>query len=119
MAKIRVQNFGPLKDNNTWIEINKVTLLIGNQGTGKSTVAKLISSFLWMEKSLNRGDHTIKYFERKSKFKNVILAYHRIHNYLKPDTHIEFNGDSYNFLFADGKLRIIQNNPSSELPQIM
>lgn len=119
MAKIRVENFGPLKDNNTWIEISKVTLLIGNQGTGKSSIAKLISSFLWMEKSLNRGDHTLKYFERKSKFKNSILAYHRIHNYLKSDTRIEFIGDSYSFLFEDGKLHIIQNNPSSELPQIM
>ena len=54
MSRIRVQNFGPLKNNTQWIELGKVTLLIGNQGSGKSTVAKLISTFKWMEKALNR-----------------------------------------------------------------
>ena len=56
MSKIRIKNFGPIKEgfqeNNGWIDIKKVTLFIGNQGSGKSTVAKLISTFTWLEKSL-------------------------------------------------------------------
>ena len=121
MSKIRVQNFGPLKDNDNWIDIDKVTLLIGNQGSGKSTVAKLISTFLWIEKALNRGDYTIKNIERKSKFKNTFLSYNRIHNYLMPDTRIEYIGDSYNFTFEEGNLHITRtkNNTTFELPQIM
>ncbi len=121
MSKIRVQNFGPLKDNDNWIDIDKVTLLIGNQGSGKSTVAKLISTFLWIEKALNRGDYTIKNIERKSKFKNTFLSYNRIHNYLMSDTRIEYIGDSYNFTFEEGNLHITRtkNNTTFELPQIM
>lgn len=119
MPKIRIQNFGPLKNNTQWIEVEKVTLLIGNQGSGKSTVAKLISTFTWIEKALNRGDYTIKSLERKSKFKNTFLTYHRIENYLKPETRIEYIGDSYKFLFADGSLHITKTKAASELPQIM
>ena len=32
--------------------IDKYTVLIGGQGTGKSTVAKLFSLFTWLEKAL-------------------------------------------------------------------
>ena len=53
MAKIKIQNFGSLKDNNSWIDLGKVTIFIGNQGSGKSTIAKLISTFTWVEKALN------------------------------------------------------------------
>ena len=105
MSKIRVQNFGPIKKNEQWIEVGKVTFLIGNQGSGKSTIAKLVSTFAWIEKSLTRGDHEVKFFERKSKFKNTYLAYHRIQNYITPDTDIEYIGDSYAFRFRDNMLR--------------
>lgn len=59
MARIRIKNFGPIKegcsDNDGWIEIRKVSVFIGNQGGGKSCIAKLISTFTWMEKVLVRG----------------------------------------------------------------
>jgi ABC-type glutathione transport system ATPase component len=49
MSKIKIKNFGPIQEgyneNNGWIDISKVTVFIGNQGSGKSTVAKLISTF--------------------------------------------------------------------------
>ncbi len=119
MVRIRVRNFGPIKDNNEWIEIGKVTLLIGSQGAGKSSIAKLMSTFLWMEKSLNRGDHSMKYFERKSRFKNQFLTYHRIENYLKDNTEIEYEGDSYSFHYKDKNLQVTQRRNADSLPQIM
>jgi predicted ATPase len=60
MSKIRVKNFGPIKEgfneNDGFLDIKKVTVFIGNQGSGKSTVAKLISTCKWLEKAINRGD---------------------------------------------------------------
>lgn len=121
MPRIRVNNFGPIKKNEQWIEVGKVTLLIGNQGSGKSTIAKLISTFAWMEKSLIRGDHDVKFFERKSKFKNTFLAYHRIQSYIKPNTDIEYDGESYKFHFCENALSIRSSlqSKSAGLPQIM
>jgi len=39
--KLIIKNFGPLKSID--IAIKKVNILIGNQGTGKSTIAKVLS----------------------------------------------------------------------------
>lgn len=118
MARIRVENFGPIGSNKEWIEINKVLLLIGNQGSGKSTLVKLISTFLWIEKVLNRGDYSKKYFERKSKI-NQYLEYHRIKNYLKENTIIDYVGDTYNFHYEDGELLIRKIGTGENMPQIM
>ena len=49
MSNITIRNFGAIKEQSAPIEIKKVTFFIGNQGSGKSTVAKLISIFSWIE----------------------------------------------------------------------
>lgn len=127
MSKIRIKNFGPIKDgfkaNDGWIDIKKVTLFIGNQGSGKSTIAKLISTFTWIEKALTRGDFDNKWFSRKSKLKNQFLNYHRIENYLNPNelkSEIEYLGDAYHIKFESEILVITSLNESTyPLPQIM
>lgn len=126
MNKIRVKNFGPIREgyqsDDGWMDIKKVTLFIGNQGSGKSVVAKLISTFTWMEKALTRGDYDKRYFERKNKLKNQYLTYHRLENYFpKPDNAvIDYRGESYNMLYENGNLTITDaNNGSYSLPQIM
>ena len=43
MQKIVIKNFGPIKDAE--IEITPLLVLIGEQATGKSTIAKLIYFF--------------------------------------------------------------------------
>lgn len=49
MSRIKIKNFGPIKATTSatdgWIDISKVTVFTGNQGSGKSTVAKLVSTF--------------------------------------------------------------------------
>jgi len=128
MSKIRVKNFGPIKEglleNDGWIDIKKVTVFIGNQGAGKSTIAKLISTFSWIEKALVRGDYDNKWFERKNKLKNHFLTYHRLENYFKSgienETVIEYQGDRYTIVFKNHFLHIEETESDSyALPQIM
>lgn len=126
MNKIKIKNFGPIREgyqsDDGWMDIKKVTLFIGNQGSGKSVVAKLISTFTWIEKALTRGDYDKRYFERKNKLKNQYLTYHRLENYFpKPDNAvIDYRGESYNMLYENGNLTITDaNNGSYSLPQIM
>ena len=128
MSRIKIRNFGPIKagyqDNDGWLELKKVTVFIGNQGSGKSTVAKLISTFTWIEKALVRGDYNKKWFERKNRLKNQYLNYHRLENYLKfngeDNAVIEYEGDAYSIKYQDGSL-IINEVPDKTyvLPQIM
>lgn len=117
-------NFGPIKrgniENDGWVDISKVTVFIGNQGSGKSTLAKLISTFAWMEKALVRGDFKIRELERKNKLKSVFLPYHRIQNYLREDTIIEYRGDAYNIIYRHDFLHIEELlKQQYSLPQIM
>lgn len=106
--------------HNAPIEIKKVTFFIGNQGSGKSTVAKLIATFMWIEKALVRGDYDRKWFERKNRFKNTFLPYHRIENYLKEDTFIQYEGEAYIITYENESLKLEEKkNNNYSLPQIM
>ncbi len=139
MAKIRVKNFGPIKkgylENDGWIDINKVTLFIGTQGTGKSTLAKLISTFTWIEKSLVRGDYELEYFKNIGQFYER-LYFHNIQSYLqgfhpeqldifgekllKKASQIDYRGDSIN-ISIDGEHVKIEKSKKQKyhLPQIV
>jgi energy-coupling factor transporter ATP-binding protein EcfA2 len=125
MSKIRIKNFGPVKegyqDNEGWLDVKKVTLFIGNQGSGKSTVAKLISTFTWIEKVLVRGDYEQKWFESNGKIKKSYFPYHRIENY-DPENlaEIEYYGDAYHFKYEKGNFVVEKiENENFPLPQIM
>lgn len=108
MSRIKISKFGPIKDgyteNEGWLDINKVTVFIGNQGSGKSTVAKAISTFTWIEKALVRGDFKAKNFGIKRLKEN--LAYQNIDGYLKPETSIEYEGDAYRIAYIHGKTQV-------------
>lgn len=88
------------------MELRKVTAFCGSQGVGKSTIAKLISVFLWIEKSLMRGDFLPKEFENYDRFRKKYCAFHNIHRYFKVSTYIRFQGDKYTFEYQGGHLHI-------------
>lgn len=128
MSRIRIKYFGSIKEGNPandgWIDVKKVTVFIGNQGSGKSTIAKLISTFTWIEKALVRGDYNKKWFERKNKLRNQYLNYHRIENYFKTNgtdkAIIEYQGDAFSIKYENGSLTIQETSHSAySLPQIM
>ncbi|EKB57362.1 AAA family ATPase [Bergeyella zoohelcum] len=128
MSRIKIKNFGPikegLKDNDGWVDIEKTTIFIGNQGSGKSTIAKLISTFTWMEKAYYRGDYDNKWFSRKNKLKNQFLNYHRLENYLiekngKTISEIEYEGDACRITFKNDILNIEKLDKKYALPQVM
>lgn len=81
--ELYIENFGPIKEGK--IETKKVTVLIGNQGSGKSTVAKLLATFCWMEKDAYRRDNFICNATKfHDSFRNF-LEYHCIDTYLKDE----------------------------------
>ncbi len=104
MSRIKVKNFGPIKEgyleNDGWIDIEKVTVFIGNQGSGKSTIAKLISTLMWIEKSLVNGKLKDSSSSVAYSFMQQ-LKYQKIDNYSKADNLIQegseiiYDGDVY------------------------
>ncbi|MEI6435655.1 MAG: ATP-binding protein [Bacteroidota bacterium] len=124
MSKIRIKNFGPIKEgyleNDGWIDIKKVTVFIGNQGSGKSTVAKVFSSLTWLEKALNRGD--VEKGQLSQAFFYDIFNYQRIRNYFEEDSEIEYQGDFANIKYnkkAKWTLNNINGTHKLQVPKIM
>ena len=97
MSKIRIKNFGPIKEgfdsDDGFMDIKKVTVFIGDQGSGKSTVAKLISILTWMEKARNRGERIMQNinFDRFIQLCN----YQGISNYIMSGTEVEYIGNAF------------------------
>lgn len=99
IVHLTVHQFGPITDAE--VEFDKYTVLIGEQGSGKSTIAKLYSMFTWMEKGLARGIISKNYITMHPRFKKTYCAYHRIETYFKEDTIIRFSGLHYNFSYVN------------------
>lgn len=112
MSRIKIKNFGPIKagyeENDGWIDIKKITLFIGNQGSGKSTVAKLISTLTWIEKALVRGDFKEKDITVYNRFIKH-CSYQNIQNYFKDNTSIEYHGKAYFIIYELGNVLVKKN----------
>lgn len=117
LSKLRVKSFGPIRNDNN-IEINKLTIFIGDQGTGKSTLAKLVSTFLWIEKSLVRGNINQSWLKQRS-FKDTFLSYHRLDSYLSKDSILEYDGDAYLLKVDNNRVFAEKKDAIYNLPQIM
>jgi predicted ATPase len=123
MPRLKIQNFGPIKTGYTqgdgFFDIPKVTVFIGSQGSGKSTIAKLISTFMWMEKVLVRGNYTKDIFTVDD-FRDERLPYHRLEGYLRPDTELEYVGEAYTISFKNNEINIQEHKDSDySLPHII
>ncbi len=116
--RIIVRSFGPVKDID--VTFRKVTLFVGDQGTGKSCMAKLFSMFKWTEKVLSQKKYKLSYFEQYNRFKTKLCAYHRIDSFIRPDTYIRFEGPLYDFVYEDGTFHVYDKAMETDgLPKIM
>lgn len=106
--RLIVKSFGPVKDLD--IIFKKVTLFIGDQGTGKSCVAKLFSMFKWIEKVLSQKKYKLSYFEQYNRFKTKLCAYHRIESFINENSYIKFEGNLYVFLYENGNFSVTEKN---------
>ena len=111
--RLVVKSFGPVRDLD--ITFKKVTLFIGDQGTGKSCVAKLFSMFKWLEKVLIQKKYKRNYFEQYNRFLTKLCPYHRIESFIRPDSYLRFESNLYDFVYSDGFFRIHDKNEDAGL----
>lgn len=125
MPRIKIKNFGPIISGcgaaDGFLDIARVTAFIGSQGTGKSTITKLISVMTWLEKSLVRGELQEKEITSYNRFVKKYCAYQNIHNYFAAGSEIVYQGRAYILAYVNGKFsaRRMPKNGGYLLPKIM
>ena len=111
MKRLVVRNVGPIQSLD--INLNKVNVFIGPQGSGKSTIAKIVSFCSWMEKvndattravadglikRLGSFHHMTEYFTDKSSIyyigDNIAFCYNWKEDYTLPSRFVESNPQS-------------------------
>ncbi|WP_288424057.1 AAA family ATPase [uncultured Spirosoma sp.] len=102
MAKLTVKNVGPIQEAE--LDVKKHTVFIGPQGTGKSTLAKLIA--IGSDSKLGNP--------RKQNFNSLIKKY-GLEQYIDiQNTHITFENSNFKFLYK-GDLDLILTDIGQEI----
>lgn len=125
MERLKIRNFGPVlsgfsESPDGYFDINNVSIFIGNQGTGKSTVAKIYSTFAWLEKVLvqNRYEKADFAFEE---FQDLCENQRIPKSYFTDETELGYKGSAYEFCVNGTKFNIHPNLKNSNYicPKIM
>lgn len=114
---LRIRNFGPIID----IELDDIvplTILIGESGSGKSTIMKVLSMFRWIYKRV-----VLRSYVRQAKIKKTgigiqmktLLKTSQLDEYIKSGTEITYRRGNYSIIYSNGKLNAQADIPSSEL----
>lgn len=101
MDCIKIHNFGPVKDVD--IELSKLMVFIGPQGSGKSTIAKLLtvlSDVYWWIK-VCENDNPLEEFRRIGI--ESCLQSDTIINYWRDEVHITFDKGGFSLSVKDVK----------------
>lgn len=95
--RLKIHNIGPVNDID--ILLNRVNVFIGPQSIGKSTIAKIITYCMWVEKDAIRNQ-SVEQVDN-SYIQDHLFEYHKLESYLSEDSSFMFEGDflklSYNF----------------------
>ena len=126
-VRLKVNNFGPIKggynQDDGFMTIPKVTLFCGPQGSGKSTVTKLISSLMWLEKAAfvaawSRPELLIK----STAILKGLTSWHNLETYFQANTEIEYVGEGIKLQYKNGNLSLCPTfveDRSYQKPKIM
>lgn len=109
MERIRIKHFGPIGEGlqdtaQEYLNIDKLTVFVGEQGTGKSTVAKLYATFAWIEKSIVQNKFSCGQFDA-STFSSL-LGFYRMEGYLRDATEIDYIGDGISLSYRNSVLQV-------------
>lgn len=105
MKQLIIKNVGPIDSIN--IELNRFNILIGPQSSGKSTIAKILSSCEWIEKEVatTRDESVVS---DGKEFVTLIESFHKIEDYFdSPEpSYVLFDTDFITIEYKEQKLNI-------------
>lgn len=106
MKRLAIHNIGPIRDVD--IELNRFNFFVGPQSSGKSTVAKILSTCSWIEKEVatTLNEYAIPDADA---FRRLIEVFHKMEGYFKVSSVIDYDTDVIRVHF-DNDANVLQVN---------
>ena len=103
MAYLLIEDVGPITKR-TKINLRRFNVFIGPQSSGKSTIAKILSTCTWLEKE---SIVTLsKDIVPNNDFKTMLEDYHRMHGYIHESSVIEYDSPYIHMEYNKGDFSI-------------
>lgn len=90
MRHLVIRNIGPIKEAE--IELKRFNFIIGSQSSGKSTIAKILSTCSWIEKEVSTTINDKAIAEGES-FVTLMEDFHKMIDYFDENSEIDFDTD--------------------------
>lgn len=109
MKHLIIRNIGPIEE--VELELKRFNFLIGPQSSGKSTIAKILSTCEWIEKEVEttRNEQAIG---NGDSFRVLIEGFHKMENYFDKDkeSYVKYNTDFIEIEYNHKELSIHLNH---------
>lgn len=109
MKHLIIRNIGPIKEAE--LELKRFNFLIGPQSSGKSTVAKILSTCEWIEKEVEttRNEQAIG---NGDSFRNLVEGFHKMESYFDKDkeSYVQYKTDFIEIEYSHRDLSIRLNH---------
>ena len=93
MTTIQIQHIGALTDTGE-VFVKRVTLILGPQGVGKSTLMKILCYCRWVEKVIMKDPKTLLQYRTEDYFIEELRTFYRFdRNFFNEQSHIIYKGD--------------------------
>lgn len=114
---LKIKNFGPIED----VELDNIaplTILVGNSGSGKSTILKVLSLFRWIYKRV-----VLRSYVKQAKINKTglgiqiktLLKTSGLDKYWKTSTEIIYRRGDYEIIYRNNKLNAQASIPQAQL----
>lgn len=97
--KLIIKNVGPIRE--VELNIRTYNFIIGEQSSGKSTIAKILSFCMWLEKSEMMQVQKETYSEEF--FNKNLMEYHRMNTYFNETSYVKYDGKYIEFILDGSK----------------
>jgi predicted ATPase len=102
--RISIKNVGPIKDID--LDLNKVNVFMGEQSSGKSTIAKIISFFNWIEKDISIHQSFEKYVSDENFFIEKLESFHKMKGYFNSNSELIYISETLKINYKKEKINI-------------
>ena len=106
MKQLVIKNVGPIRQVD--IKLNRFNFFIGPQSSGKSTVAKILSSCMWLEKEVLTTLND-KVIADGAAFVRLVESFHKIEGYFEDSSFVQYDTDLISIVYSDKDIKITRN----------